>query len=149
MDLEPLIVQVLADAPEALTSHQIAKRCRQRFSGHVSPRLSGQQVHTILSGRLRPLVSVTPSYKWSLLGPETSRAIPSSGVSSDATAGCRADRQSEGDEHTEQLRANRALLNTEFGEGPEIAGPRDDAHGPYTDCPGAFLILDDDEWFCG
>lgn len=146
MDLEALIVQVLADAPAALTSHQIAKQCRERFSGHVPARLSGQQVHAILSGPLRPLVSVTPSYKWSLLSPETSRAVSPPTVSGDATTNYRADRQSGGDEQTGRQHGEGDLSDAIPSGGPEVERLRNDAHVPHTDGPGAFLILDDDEW---
>lgn len=134
MDLESLIVQVLADAPTALTSHQIAKECRHRFSGNVPARLSGQHVHVILSGPLRPLVSVTPSYKWSLLSLESNRAMSSPAVSGDPTGNYGADRLD--------------LSDAISSGGPEVGRLHNDSHEPDTECPGAFLILDDDEWLC-
>lgn len=147
MNLETLIIQVLTDAPISLTSHQIARECRK----HITGRVSGQQVYAILCNSLRPLVSVTPSYRWSLLRldsdqPEADPALSGLVVGNDET-----DLRFEQAEQNDRLRDQRGLSDQGLGANRPMNGDLHDdtpdvSLGPPTE--GAFLVLDDDEWLC-
>ena len=143
MDLKEVILKALAEAPMPLTSHQIAKECRK----HLPGRITGQQVYAILCGPLRPQLTVTPSYRWSLLrctndhaGPKpvNRRATDIVIVESEqADCGVRI-----GDQEYSLAHDHRAIGSENSVIPGELDSPPDMFEG------GAFLMLDDDDWPC-